>query len=312
MAPGAQIEGPVVDVDTLPPTGPDVGIFERASWASQTSLGYSHALRRRTTLDLSYGFSAREYESSPNPEDALGDGTAHQASIDIQQELNRSWRLTGQYDLSHQRPTELDGVRPVTDQSLRLGLGWQKRMSRTRTLRASASGGALHVRSTFGVAPARIPFEYTTPSAEAQLGLDLGRDWNVSANYRRSVTVTPEVTSETFLTDAVVISGRGLIGRRLELLMTAARDTSDAANTGSAATFGQTTAGIEAQLALSRRVAVTLAYTYFQYEFQSVADLPVDFAPDSERNAFRVGLTVRLPLIGRYEGERATAPPGRP
>jgi hypothetical protein len=308
----AEIETPVVDVDTLPTAGPAVGIFERASWASQTSLGYSHALRRRTTLDLAYGFSARKYESSPNPVDALGDGTAHTASIDIRQEITRSWNLTGQYDLSHQRPTELDGVRPVTDHSVRLGLGWTKRVSRTRTLHASASAGAVHVRSTLGVAPARTPFDYTAPSAEAQVGMDFGRNWNLSSNYRRSVTVTPELTSETFLTDAVVVSGRGLIGPRLELLMTASRDASDASNTGSSATFASTSAGIEAQLAFTRRIAATLAYTYFKYAFESVADLPVGFTPDSERNAIRVGVTIRLPLIGRYEGERGTAPAGRP
>ena len=313
FGPTAQIGEPVVDVDTLPQTEPAVGIFERASWASQTSLGLSRALGRRTSLNMGYDFEARMYEATDDPTSTLGDSTSHRASFQLDRALGRTWSFLTQYHFFYQRPTDSDGVRPVTDHNLNVGFGWTRRVSRTRTLHASASAGAHRVSSTLGIGVERTPFDYTAPSGQAQLGLDLGRNWNVSADYRRVVTVVPELTSQTFMTDAALVSARGLIGPRVEIMMSAGRDWSDANDIGSSAAFDSTTAGIQAQVAITRLIAATITYTRFEYEFVEVPDLPVGFAPATSRNAVRFGVTVWLPLIGRYEGEqsRGQAPAGR-
>ena len=313
IGPTAQIEAPVVDVDTLPP--PDLaaqGVFERASLQPHAAVSYSHSLARRTSIDFGYDFGAVQYEAGPDPTSAPGDNTSHHASVALDQELSRTVSFIGRYDMSYQRPTQIDGTRPITDHSAHLGFSWTKRVSRTRTLHIAASGGARHVESTFGTGVGRTPFDYTVPSADAQVGLDLGRNWNVSADYRRSVTVTPEVTSETFLTDGVIISARGLMGPRVQLLLSVGRDWSDTSDIGGIAQLDATNANVQTQIAITRLIAATVTYSYFTYLYEDVTDLPVGFAPQTERNAIRGGITIRLPLIGRYEGERGTAPAGRP
>jgi hypothetical protein len=305
--------GPVVDVDTLPQTEPALGIFERASWGSTTSLAYNRALGRRSSLDLNYDFEAREYETSPDPTATLGDSTSHRASFDLRRSLSRTWSTRAEYMLFYARPTDSDGIRPLTDHNILAGIDWTRRVSRTRTLHVSASGGAHNVRSTLGIGVERTPFDYWAPSGQATVGLDLGRNWNVSADYRRVVTVIPELTTESFLTDAVLVNARGLIGSRLELMLSAGRDWSDAADAGSAATADNTHVGVQAQIALTRMLAATVTYTLFDYQFDEVADLPAGFAQQSRRNAVRVGLSLWLPILGRYqEGRGAAAPAGRP
>ncbi len=311
FGPTAEI-GPVVDVDTLPQSEPALGIFERASWGSSTAVAYNRALGRRSSLDVNYDFEARQYETSPDPTATLGDSTSHRAAFDLRRALNRTWSARAQYMLFYARPTDSDGVRPLTDHNIMAGVDWTRRVSRTRTLHISASGGAHNVRSTFGIGVERTPFEYWAPSGEGTVGLDLSRDWNLSANYRRVVTVVPELTTESFLTDAVLVSARGLIGSRVELMFSAGRDWSNAANNVSTATADNTNAGVQAQVALTRMLAATVTYTLFDYQFEEVADLPAGFAPQRRRNAVRVGLSVWLPIIGRYREARGAAPATRP
>ncbi len=311
FGPTAEI-GPVVDVDTLPQTEPALGIFERASWGSTTGLAYTRVLGRRSSLNLNYDFEARQYETSPDPTSTLGDSTSHRAAIDLRRSLNRTWSTRAQYTLFHARPTDSDGIRPVTDHNMMAGLDWTRRVSRTRTLHLSASGGAHNVRSTLGIGVERTPFDYWAPSGEATVGLDLSRDWNLSANYRRVVTVIPELTTESFLTDAVLVSARGLVGSRIELMLSAGRDWSNAANSVSTATADNTNVGLQAQIALTRMLAATVTYTLFDYQFEEVADLPTGFAPQSRRNAVRVGLSLWLPILGRYHEGRGAAAAGRP
>ena len=312
FGPTAEIP-PVVDVDTLPQTEPALGIFERASWASTTSLAYSHSLGRRASLALAYDFEARQYESTPDPTSTLGNSTSHRGNVDLRRTLSRTWSVRTQYTLTHARPTDSDGVRPLTDHNIVGGVDWTRRVSRTRTLHVSGSAGAHNVSSTLGIGVERTPFDYWAPSGQATVGLDLGRDWNVSADYRRVVTVIPELTNETFLTDAVLISARGLIGPRVEVMMSGGRDWSDAGAAGSAASADSTHVSVQAQIALTRMLAATVTYTLFDYAFVDVGDLPPGFVPDSRRNAVRVGISVWLPLIGRYGGEtRGAGPAGRP
>jgi hypothetical protein len=311
FGPTAEI-GPVVDIDNLPQTEPALGLFERASWGSSTSLAYNRSLGRRSSLDLNYDFEARQYEASPDPTSTLGDSTSHRAAVDLRRTLSRTWSTRAQYALFYARPTDSDGIRPLTDHNITAGLDWTRRVSRTRTLHVSASGGAHNVRSTLGIGAERTSFDYWAPSGQATVGLDFGRNWNVSADYRRVVTVIPELTTESFLTDAVLVSARGLIGSRLELMLSAGRDRSDAADTGSAATADNTNVGVQAQIALTRLLAATVTYTLFDYQFDQVADLPEGFAPQSRRNAVRVGISLWLPIIGRYQEGRGAAPAGRP
>ncbi len=299
---------PIVEADPLPQTDPGLGIFERSSWASNTGAGYRHELGRRASVELDYEFDARMYEDSPDPTSTLGDTTSHLATVQFDRTINRRWSVLAEYGFFHSRPTDADGVRPVTDHNVTAGLGWTRDVSRTRSLHVQASAGAQRVNSTLGLGIERRPFDYWAPSGQATVDLDLSRNWNVSANYRRNVTVVPEVTSESFLTDAIIFNARGLVGSRLELLFSGGRDWSDAGNSGSQASLDNTNAGVQAQIAISRMLAATVTYTYFDYAFQDVSDLPAGFAADQTRNTIRVGLSVWLPLIGRYPGERSRQP----
>ena len=119
----------------------------------------------------------------------------------------------------------------------------------------------------------------------------------------------PQVTTTALTSDAVSLSAGGRPGSSFGLSFTtgfASGASSDA--TGGTDEYSTVLAGTQAQWRLNRRVAATLTYTYYRYEFGEATNLPVGFLPASSRNAIRVGVTIWLPLLGGYLAE----PTGRP
>jgi hypothetical protein len=179
-------------------------------------------------------------------------------------------------------------------------------------MQISGSAGAQYVQTLSSVALRRTPVDYWAPYGEAAAQFDFSRTWDATVNYRRGTTVLPEVTSESFVTDAISFGFGGVIGSRLEVDTNAGLSTgTTAAAAGSEAQNKTITWSSQARWGFSRKFAVTAAYDYYKYEFSSVGDLPAGFPPGSSRNTIRVGVTIWLPLLGNYVAERPNGRSGR-
>jgi hypothetical protein len=288
-----------------PTTGPNYGLFEFGSVGANADFGYNWNLGRRRSVDLGYAVAARRYTDREDDLQGQGDGTSHRASAELSQTINRSLSFRTFYSFGHASTEDSDGPRPMTEHSLDAGLRMQRRVSATRTLSFSFGAGAQYVRTLAGISLRRAPIDYWNPFATVTTSLQLGASWDVTAHYRRGSTAVPELTTDSFITDAVNASAGGLVGSRLELGFSGGFSTSRTPTvTGSSGRFRNLTAGTNARIALTRNVATTVDYTFYDYKFEDVADLPEGFNPDARRNAVRIGVTIWLPLYGRYADER--------
>ncbi|MEO5821845.1 MAG: hypothetical protein ABIT71_15185 [Vicinamibacteraceae bacterium] len=293
----------------LPGSNTSTGLTEQRSWSTQTGLDYSLAASRRDTVNVSYGFVARRY---PTGDDVPGNSDNHRAAVDLTHPFNRRVSFQTSYDYNYGRYQDADGIRPLTEHTISAGPQIEKVFSRTRRLQLTSSVGAQYVRTLGSVSLRRTPVDYWSPFGEAAVQLDLSRAWDLTLNYRRGTTVLPEVTTESFVTDAFTFGLGGVVGSRLELDASAGLSTGTTAAAAGGRAKNQTlTWSSTARWAFNRRFAATLSYDYYEYEFTNTGDLPSTFPPGSSRNTIRAGVTIWLPLIGNYIAERSGGRSGR-
>jgi opacity protein-like surface antigen len=299
----------VVEPGTLPGSNTTTGLVASRSWSSQSVIDYSWMPSARNDISLNYGFNTRRYTRS---DDAPGDSDSHRASAGLTRTLNRRVSLQTSYDYTHGRYQDPDGERPLSEHTISAGPQIEKVFSRTRRLQLTASLGAQYVQTLSSVALQRAKIDYWTPFGDASANLAVSRTWDVGVNYRRGTTVLPEVTTESFVTDALMFGTAGVIGRRLEVDLNAGFSTGTTATAAGGRAQNETlTWSSQLRWAFSRSVAATVSYDYYEYDFTNIGDLPDQFPPGASRNTVRVGVTFFLPLLGNYITERSGGRSGR-
>ncbi|HTV00108.1 MAG TPA: hypothetical protein VMF13_06200 [Luteitalea sp.] len=130
----------------------------------------------------------------------------------------------------------------------------------------------------------------------ATLTHDFVGPWQAQASYVRTVGYLDGLT-DPFYGDRLFASIGGLIGLRSDLFFSAGYLSGSVGL--SRRNYDTATAGVRLRTGLSRTMALFAQYYYFQYQFdESIAqDL---FVPEGqERQGFRAGLTVWVPLLRR-------------
>jgi hypothetical protein len=297
---------PVVGPGGAPETSAFAGLAERRSLGTQSGAGYQLSMGRRSSLSLDYGFLSQRYLDSDS---TLGNSHSHRAAAGYTRTVNRSLGMRAAYNYSYGRFRDADGVRPLTEQTIEGGPQYSRTLSRTRRLQLSAGVGGQYVRTLTAVAARRTLVDYWTPFASASANVDLMTNWRVRADYRRSTSVLPEVTTDSYITDAVTVGTNTLLGERLDLDLSVGLATgTSAVATGSNATYRTATVATTAQWAFGRRLAALVNYYYYDYRFTNTADLPEGISPATRRHTVRVGVTLWLPLLGQYIENRGNRP----
>ena len=292
---------PALGIGDLPTATPDARLTQTSSVASQIGTNYLWAAGRNDSLDLQYSFSARRYSSTAL--EAEPDVDTHRAAVAHSRAFGRRMSLRTAYEYSKADAQDRLGPLPLVEHTITLGPVWQRQVSRTRRLEVALSAGAQYVE-TITRDLAREDIEYWTPAGSASVRLDLGRSWAVWSDYNRSTSIVPLVATTALTTDAVSLSTGGRLSERLGLTFTTgwARGASDEA-TGGTDNYTTVLAGTQFQWRLGRRIAAMAGHTYYQYRFDATSNLPEGFARTGSRNAVRVGVTIWLPLVGRYLAE---------
>jgi hypothetical protein len=292
---------PVVGSTPLPGSNTATGLIERRSWSSQSLVDYSLLTSRSNVMNFNYRYGARRY---PESADLPGDADTHGASASISRSLSRRASVRGSYGFSRGEYQDAGGTRPLTQHTVAGGPQFEKVFSRTRRLQLSAAVGANYTKTLSSLALNRELVDYWTPYGETSLQFDASRAWDLNLHYRRGTTVMPEVTTESFVTDAVSLGAGGVVGSRLEVDLSAgiSNGTTAAAAGGQAGnrTFVWTS---QFRWAFSRSIAASVDYNYYDYKFTGTTDLPTGFPASLSRNTVRVGVTFWLPLVGNYVAE---------
>jgi hypothetical protein len=298
-----RLDTPLTDaipVEDLPTTDSAVfGLGDRSSVTNALSASIEQRVSRTGALTGSYGFTTTSF-----PEGTNGGYEAHNAGARYAQQVGRWTSIHAEYDYGKTQFGFVQGDdegRPLDSHQIAGGLSWQRRLSPRRTFFVSFSGGAMRLESLTGTGPTQTLYQIWTPFGEFSTRLDLGRDWNLGAQYRRGAQTLGGLSTEAFVNDAGTFTLSGLLTRRLDVAFIAgvARGaTASGVDTNS--TYLTTTGSTQLRFALSRMLSTVVSYHYYHYNFHDTV-LPEGLAPVFGRNAVRVGVSVWLPLYGRYD-----------
>ena len=159
---------------------------------------------------------------------------------------------------------------PIKDHTIDGGFTYTKNLSRTRRLVLGATVGATRV--AHDQHDHELPLEYWTPSGTRQCAdLDFYRSWSIYADYRRGVAVLDGITTEAFVTDAVVLRAGGHVNSRTDLTFATGYANG---RTGDVVTRRRTTepytGTAQVRVGLTRWAAVLVNYNYFDYQLDAL------------------------------------------
>ncbi|MGH9330885.1 MAG: hypothetical protein ACRD09_10610 [Vicinamibacterales bacterium] len=295
----------LVPVGLLPESNPTYGLGDSRSWSSDTTVSLSRAWTSRTSAGGGYSYTIRDYQ-----DDVGFDTRSQNGWLDFTRALGRYAGLTTTYRYATwEQPTRAGGDGTIANHTIDAGVRFARRLSRTRSLGLSAGFGATRAQ-TFAVDTDRL--DYWTPSAHGSLSVDVGRSWAVRADYQRTVMVLDAVARQAFNTDAAFLQLDGLLGRRLDLMLSSGYADGRTGLSG-AGRYESHTAGAQLRYAVARCCAALASYNYYHHRLHGIVTVPEGFPRRFDRNAVRVGLTLWLPLYGTYTdgAERRRPPSGR-
>jgi hypothetical protein len=247
----------------------------------------------RNTLSSTYRRNARDFR------DDIGDSGGHSWGLDFTRSIGRRSGLRAAYRGSASETRDLDGLFvPMNDHAAELGYQQERQVSRTRRWSFSFGAGATHVETLRHLT--HEPWVYVVPSGYGSTRIDIGRSWNVSADYRRSVTVLEGLTAASFVTDAALLRTGGFVGPRAELVFSTGYANGATAAADSFDTFDSYTASAQLRLIITGSLSAVVSQSYYTYALNGALNLPVGFPRQLDRNSVRVGLTFDLPLYASY------------
>jgi hypothetical protein len=208
---------------------------------------------------------------------------------------HQTLQFSYQYGENHQTDEPL----PLRTNRAEVSLHLERRLGPRRALAFNFGGGATRLRTRQTAATNST--EFTVPSGSGGIQLTLSERWSFLLDANRSVTVLEGLSPQPFNTDAVSLVARARIGRHLEINATGAY-ANGKASVGDIGAFETTLTLTELRYVISRRWALTTAYTYYDHIMSDVQQaLQSGFPPRHRRNSIRLGVSIWLPLFGSFQ-----------
>jgi hypothetical protein len=131
----------------------------------------------------------------------------------------------------------------------------------------------------------------------ATLNREIGRTWNASLAYSRSVGYAAYILEPIF-SDSISAAYGGLINRRLSFHSGAGTSRGGVGfRGGSANGFNATNAYAGLSQAVNRHFAVNVNYSFYRYNFEPGAALVTGLVPRMNRNSINVTLSAWTPIF---------------
>jgi hypothetical protein len=290
------------------PLPPDVGqavtaagLFERRSLNSRSSLSIDQRWSRRDWTSLSYSYGVQQFT-----EDAYGDNWSHNVSTSYRRGLAPGVRARAEYRYRNLEYTESDSTAQRTRQHrIEGGAEVERVRSRRRYITFSLAAGAGYVEAV-GSADGQ-PYQSWVPTGSAGVNVAPSPDWNIDAGYRRDFSLFQGVTDDVYATDTAFLSTSWLVSARINLSVGATYSNWDTfVASGVRETLNVYGARLQFQVRITDSVAANAGYYYYDHRYSNPGALPAGFPAEYDRHAFRVGLTVWVPLAGTSSRPRLT------
>jgi hypothetical protein len=297
------------DAEAPDSSSADFAVSDRRSWTQRAGADYSHGWGRSQTTTLRYLYDRVDYEDPPDREDDvrfafLGDSWRQTGAVEHGITIGRRSSVSGRYSYTDSRTERIDGTeRPFEEQRAEITVRYEKRVSPRKTLSLEGGVGGALLDTENELTRERADFWETVGHARARI--DIGRSWSAQGSYERGYELRQGYTVPFFRDDVSATVG-GYIGRRFDLVFSAGYSTGVLGLTVENP-YESWDGSVQARYALTSTAAVIASYLRYYYEFDRPNLLPQGFAPNNDRQVFRVGLTFWLPLVGSWR-EPAVAP----
>ncbi len=264
------------------------GINESRWRAAQASGGFFRNWTPRQRMDVIYDYSQR-YRATDGPR---LENRAHAATVNHVWNFRQYAGLTFSYGYGRNRQDDQDDVSQALDTHTgTMTVRLVRPLAQTRQVVLSFGGGATRASTRYAVAEA----DFVLPVVSGSLSWDPARDWTISADARRDVTVLEGLSPEPFATNVFSLRTQSTPTRRLQLALSGSYSRGNARTTDTGS-FSNMAGSAQAQYALSRCCAVYTSYTYYKYRLYDLTVVQPGFPSRYSLNSVRAGLTFWVPL----------------
>ena len=282
--------GPIaenVEGGVVPGTRPPRGITEQRWINAQGRMGFQRNWTPRQQTNAVAGTQRREPLSGPGFESSMLSGNVRH-SWNVKQHAILASSLG--YVENLQR-TEAGTQRAITSQTAEVSATLLRPWSPYQSVRLTMSGGLNRSRQTAD----GESFELNSPIIAGLVRLDLSRNWSVSLDARRDITILNGITPEPFESSVVSMRSTGAVGARLQM-STSASYTRGAAAVSTSGSFENLVGTVQLQYAVSSWCALFSNYSYYQHRFRGV-EVQAGIPNRYELNSLRAGVTLGVPIF---------------
>lgn len=253
-----------------------------------TDAGINHNLSDRTTVSGTYSYRISHFGGNTT------DFTAQSVAGRLGRAMTRNLTLRLGYGYTQGRFPQGGGT--VTNHLIDSGVNYTRPLSSSRRTIVSFDTGATAFSDG-------ATTQYNVIGG-AILTHEIGRTWNLAANYRRGVQWV-ETLNQPLFTDAVNVALSGFVSRRLEVTTSVGASQGNlgfvAAGNGLRTYFASASAGT----AISEHLSLISNYSYFSYALDGNIFPALGFVQDLNRHSVSVALSVWAPVFQR--GRRTNA-----
>jgi hypothetical protein len=282
-----------VEISGVPDVTPPQGILEQQWLSGQAHAGLNRHVTSRQRLDLRYNRSTRRPSDGPG-----ADSDSQAVSIRHTWAAHQRAAFLFSYRFDENRQNEESGARPpVRYHTADAGVRFDRRVSPTRSVVFSVTGGAAYARVR--QADTLDLLEFTKPVGSATVQIDVARAWALSTEVSRSISVLEGVTPEPFASNVGSVRLLGVVDRRTNVSVSFAYSWGAALVTQDGA-FESMATTAQVQFAVSRWAALFASYGYYDHSLDNVQTIAFGYPTSYRRHSARVGFTVMLPLFGSF------------
>lgn len=286
--------GPLAeDVGAVPGASPLQGITEQRWLSTQAMASAYRSLTSRQRVDALYTYGHRAPLSGPGFE-----SRAQAASIRHSWNPKPSAGMQVSYRFDNTTQSD-DFGRAVTlpTHSAGVALSLRRSFSAVRRFSVTVGGGA--ARTQQDLTAGREAF--VLPTVYGSTRFDISRDWSVTGDLRRDISVLEGLSVETFATTAFAVRADGILAQRYQVALSGSYASGAAPSgetgEGSYRTFAATA---QVQYALSRCCAVFSSYSFYDHDLQDVVIVEPGIPDRYSLNSIRFGFNFWMPLFGRF------------
>jgi len=272
---------------------PVASLFERRSLSSDVTVAVDRRWGRADSTSLSYSYSAMGFTQQD-----YGHTASHNVAAAYRKRLATGVWARTDYAYTYEGYTDSAGdIRPTREHRIEAGPEISKLLSRRRRLELSLTGGAAYLKSN--ATSGHPAFETWVPIGSGRLTLELSPTWSVEGRYRRGFSRFRGVTDDVYTTDTASLAAGGLVTSRIGVrVATTYGNWSTPASSAAHDRLGVYGASVGVHVLLSDSLAATAGYYYYHHRYSDPGALPEGFPAKYDRYAVRVGLTLRVPLMG--------------